>query len=838
VASFTLRGPGRELTLMDRAIANSPLTIAGANVRGLHVRQGPWQAHAGYSFFSTFEHLLLPTNKEAVAGIGYRRQLGSRSSLTPNLYYFEGGPLAEHRGAVGTLFYETRVASNVKVSAELAASRRPGAAVDVDLDRPGVRAWAKVRLAPPDLPSLSTDHQSGRQIEGGWQATEGKTSVNATVTSRQYRTGTVDRASTVGGVDVQRQLAARWAVHGGSGFSLFDSTSGSTPTIHSVTLPLGASYSRSNGGLGVDYQFSRETARELGGHLFRANANGSRRGFRLSVFAERQTQTPTVTQILTEASWLQPMLDRLGLAADTPQQLADLVRTNAELSAFGYASSVRFDVTPVRVRAGANGGWSGSGPRRPQLTVNTLVNRDQAIDRSTISALHSVGYSMRLDRSTEVFLTGSALCRNSALSRSDCHPVVFASLRRSIDGGVGLLRPFRGDIDGVVFQDDDGQGKYSPGLPPLAHVEIVLDGVTYSRTDAAGRFRFDGVSSGRHRVEARYASDQATFFTTPSPAEVETGGSVEFGIALSRSSLRGVVRTDAGVGIPDVLVQITTAGRQTTARTRDNGAFAADGLPPGDYAVSIDPGSVPVGYPVDTLAPRRVRLEQTAVGRVAFELRPYRSVSGHARVFDRERGQYVALPGARVELLPLGRESVTDAGGQYAFRDVPPGAYTVVARLDGREQRSNVTVPDGPALVKDVDVALLPAASAIVAGPSRAVAAASAISARTGEPAGASSKRTERTADAPAPGSMFTIEVADSSSARHARTMVEELRGAGLAAYLVEPGAVQASGPYHVRVGMYSTRAEADQSARLLEKSLGWRMSVTTLTRGAAGYTR
>ena len=66
-------------------------------------------------------------------------------------------------------------------------------------------------------------------------------------------------------------------------------------------------------------------------------------------------------------------------------------------------------------------------------------------------------------------------------------------------------------------------------------------------------------------------------------------------------------------------------------------------------------------------------------------LRAYRTVTGHAQLFDRETGQYAALGGAVVELQPLQRKAVTDANGQYAFRDLPPGVYTVVARRDGRE---------------------------------------------------------------------------------------------------------------------------------------------------------
>jgi cell division septation protein DedD len=98
-------------------------------------------------------------------------------------------------------------------------------------------------------------------------------------------------------------------------------------------------------------------------------------------------------------------------------------------------------------------------------------------------------------------------------------------------------------------------------------------------------------------------------------------------------------------------------------------------------------------------------------------------------------------------------------------------------------------------------------------------------------------------ADSASASGVFTIEVAESSNARHARAMVDELKGAGHAAYLetVVPGG---SGPYRVRVGRYSSLADAKQSARTLERALGWQVSVTAVASGpvargnAAGYGR
>jgi cell division septation protein DedD len=565
--------------------------------------------------------------------------------------------------------------------------------------------------------------------------------------------------------------------------------------------------------------------RDLGGHLFRVNLNGSAGGFRLSGFAERQTQAPTARQIFTDIPWLQPILDRLGLTASTPQQLADLLRTNAELSAYGYANRVQLDVTPARTRLGATGGWTGSGPMRPQLSASTLFNRDESIDRRSVSAVHSLSYSQRLDGATEMFLTWSALCRESAVSPS-CQPVMFASMRRALNSGPGFLAPRGGHIEGIVFRDDRVQGMYTPGLPPLAGVEVVLDNVRSIRTDSAGRFRFENVSFGRHRVEARYVSDQPTFFTTPSPADVDSGSSVAFGIALSRSSLRGVVVTDAGNALPGVLVHVAGADRRTTVRTADDGTFISEGLPAGDYEVKIDAGSVPVGYPVDTLAPQRVRVEHSSPGRASFVLRPYRSIAGRARFFNRETGQYVALAGAPVELLPLRRQAVTDANGDYAFRSLAAGDYTVSARHGGREYVVTVKVPDGPAIVKGADIAVLPAAGASAtvnasgsgAAEARVTTVQAAAQRSDAEPSSAKP-------DTAAASQVFTIQVAESASARHARAMVDELKDAGHAAYF-EPAAAAPNGQYRVRVGQYSSLAAANLSARDLEKALGWRMAV------------
>lgn len=212
--------------------------------------------------------------------------------------------------------------------------------------------------------------------------------------------------------------------------------------------------------------------------------------------------------------------------------------------------------------------------------------------------------------------------------------------------------------------------------------------------------------------------------------------------------------------------------------------------------------------------PQRVHVDYDAPGRAKFVLRPSRSIAGRARVFNRESGQYIVLANATVELLPLQRQSVTDANGQYAFRNLPAGDYTLVATVDGHEQRRAVTVPDGPALMKDIDLALLPGTTTVsVNSP------ASSASDKPSTPVVASGQIQQGEED------VFTIQIAALANVRLATAMIKELKAAGHAAYLdqVAPSGTRS---YRVCVGPYAQVAEAEQSARKLEKTLGWQMSV------------
>ncbi len=58
-----------------------------------------------------------------------------------------------------------------------------------------------------------------------------------------------------------------------------------------------------------------------------------------------------------------------------------------------------------------------------------------------------------------------------------------------------------GRIEGVVFLDANGNGRPDAGEGFVANVTVVLDGLYAARTDALGRYAFEFVASGEHRLQ-------------------------------------------------------------------------------------------------------------------------------------------------------------------------------------------------------------------------------------------------------------------------------------------------------------------------------------------------
>jgi cell division septation protein DedD len=55
---------------------------------------------------------------------------------------------------------------------------------------------------------------------------------------------------------------------------------------------------------------------------------------------------------------------------------------------------------------------------------------------------------------------------------------------------------------------------------------------------------------------------------------------------------------------------------------------------------------------------------------------------------------------AEIRIEPLGRMITSDAAGNFVFRSLPPGTFTITAQRGGRVASRTVTVPADPAVLK------------------------------------------------------------------------------------------------------------------------------------------
>ena len=79
------------------------------------------------------------------------------------------------------------------------------------------------------------------------------------------------------------------------------------------------------------------------------------------------------------------------------------------------------------------------------------------------------------------------------------------------------------------------------------------------------------------------------------------------------------------------------------------------------------------------------------------------AVAGAVFIADAEGRSY--MPGATVALQgPEALQAVTDEKGQYSFRDVEPGQYTIIATLPGLQSEQDITIDAGAATNIDLEL--------------------------------------------------------------------------------------------------------------------------------------
>jgi len=239
-------------------------------------------------------------------------------------------------------------------------------------------------------------------------------------------------------------------------------------------------------------------------------------------------------------------------------------------------------------------------------------------------------------------------------------------------------------------------------------------------------------------------------------------------LVWSPARIIGRVVSDANLGIAGAVINArTTKGADMSATTDTEGGFVLAG-PAGEYTIDLAAESLPAGYTIKGTSTRVVNAPADQPKNVAFEVQALRSVAGTV-----EGGP------AEVRIEPLGLTATTDAVGNYVFRSLPPGTFTITARRSGRVASRTITVPFEP-VVLNTDAFVLTDAPQVTETPQRA------------------------SVSVPAAVRSFFVQLGAFREARNAAQLIDRVARTGTHAE-----SVQSEQLILVRVGPYASRAAA-----------------------------
>ena len=257
----------------------------------------------------------------------------------------------------------------------------------------------------------------------------------------------------------------------------------------------------------------------------------------------------------------------------------------------------------------------------------------------------------------------------------------------SLAPGGAVLASFafqtQGVIQGVVFDDRNGNGAQDIDEAGVGGATVTLDGGSAQITDAAGAYRFTGVVAGDYTVALVIPAGYTVNGDAARPVYVGGGSAAQANFALlTQGAIQGVVFDDSnGNGTQDaselgVAGVVITGTLGISTLTDDNGFYQYAGVVPGVYTIIM---IVPNGYAATGLAEHVVYLGSgaaqanfsvQAMGTVQGVL--YEDINGNARQDSDEPG----LGGVPVTLEGVGVVTSTLSGG-YRFDAVTPGVYTL-----------------------------------------------------------------------------------------------------------------------------------------------------------------
>jgi hypothetical protein len=697
--AYEISRPQTDVTFVDKIVGNSPLTLDGF-----------LEFHGGFTSIATFQGLFLATDREYTAGVTRVFRIDDLNSLEANAYYFQNSESQRafaSNGAVGSVVYRRKLSDKGNFLAELGVSHGFGFATRASYDDPRNHLMGNFRIQSRNFASLAVNNQRGTfaDVNASRKLNE-RLYASLDLNQSDYNLPTLSQNTFTTSGLLNFKLNQHFSVNGGGGYATFQSKIPVGPAVTTVNLPAGIDYSTRHFGAGFQYQRTLNIEGGGGGNDYAVNARGSAGAFQLSGFYRHDVQVPTLAAIFSQIPGLQDSLDRAGIVASTPEQLADLLRNTALLQLLGFTNAFFVNLAPSRNDLNATMSWISRSQTHRKVDLSYFNSDTELVLGHFILKTATISYSQRLKTNNDI--VGSAtLVRSTNNGVTTTQPLFSISLQHRFFSVPTLLLPGRhGMIQGHIFRDDDIAGVYSSQLPAMAGVEVRLDEDRVTRTDASGYYSFHHVPFGVHRVEAKLQSDEPFFYTTDSPATVDMNATADFGINFAKGQIFGFLLNDAGAGVGGITVELK--GEKVTHRVQTglNGKFAFTGLAPGTYSVATLPDSYPPGYALQDLAAQTVAVEAGKPASAQFTVKALRSIAGRVLVYDKATLQTVPLAGVTVRLKELSLEVKTGAGGAYIFRNLAAGTYTVAIEHEGKEITRTVTLAPAPASVRDVDLSV------------------------------------------------------------------------------------------------------------------------------------
>ena len=705
--SYSIQMEHRSITLVDQLVDESPLTVSGAIIRGLHWQEGDWFFHGGYTSMAPFDGLFLPILAEGLFGGGYRYQLSQHSRLVPSFYYLTmpSGNHAGNPGAILSLLYTYQPSDNLHFAGEIGDSRGLGGSSSLTYRGHDQNLHARFRYSPEKFAELSISNFRGLYSDLDWSRQwTGRFGSDFNFTGDRFDLPSFKEVSVNGGLQLRYQILKHWTLFGGATYSLFHSEEAGQLPLEGIYYPEGVGFNSHRFGANFQYQRSKFIGQNTGGQQYLVSAHSGFGHFTFSGYAERETQAPTVAFVLSQVTGLAQLMEQYGATATTPQQISEFLNQNAALINLQYLNDVRVSLTPVREQLSGTAAWQGHGSAT-KIDYEFLFNSDQEITGSNKVTIQRITVAQRLGRSNDLAVTFAEFRSQGNGPSATMTPLITLSLRHHFNTAPGLLMLERhGTIKGRVFEDLDGQGVYSPAAAGVAGVEVILDNLRQARTGADGTFRFPGVPEGKHRLQAVLHGETPSYFTTPEEVEMPQNAEVYFGTARLLSSLGGEVQDDTSHGVSGIVFTIQGGNRRVTAVSSGDGKFLVPRLPDGEYSVSIEGESLAAGYVIEEPAVVRVVTAAGKAPRASLRIRAIRNLSGRVLLYDPALGRYVGIPGLAVVLTELSVNATTDANGRFLFRELHSGTFHVSAVYRSQTVDRLVAMPEQPVQLTDADL--------------------------------------------------------------------------------------------------------------------------------------